>query len=95
MKFTIQGTSIENTVISVKDVLYKNKKYNYKPSITVKDTNGKKLKSGTDYKVSYQIFEDGKWQSVSKSDLYKSKRLKLNSKNPEVFLRAKITGKGN
>lgn len=95
VKFTIQGTSIENTVISVKDVLYKNKKYNYKPSITVKDTNGKKLKSGTDYKVSYQIFEDGKWQSVSKSDLYKSKRLKLNSKNPEAFLRVKITGKGN
>ncbi len=36
-------------VVAAKDVVYKNKKGNWKSSVTVTDSAGKKLKAGTDY----------------------------------------------
>ena len=61
VKFTIVGADITSqTCIAAEDVLYKNKKNNYVPKITLVDQlTGKKLAPKTDYKVvRYEIWDE-------------------------------------
>ena len=61
IKFTIVGADLsEQNAIITEDVLYKNKKNNYIPKLSVSDKNtGKKLALKTDYKiVGYKIWDE-------------------------------------
>ena len=61
IKFTIVGADIsKQNAITTEDVLYKNKKNNYIPKLSVSDKNtGKKLAIKTDYKiVGYKIWDE-------------------------------------
>ena len=60
---TVYYTIIKSTLamdgvsMTAKNVKYTSKNSNYKTSVTVKDVNGKKLTSGTDYKVTkYMVY---------------------------------------
>lgn len=50
VKFNIIGSDLYELDITAKDVVWKNKANICKPVITLTDSNGKKLKAGTDYK---------------------------------------------
>ncbi|MBQ8278238.1 MAG: InlB B-repeat-containing protein [Roseburia sp.] len=48
--FTIIGSDLSVTTMTAKDIVYKNKAGTCKTTITLYDTDGKKLSAGTDYK---------------------------------------------
>ena len=88
-----RGTIKSNTV-TVKNNIYEDVKYNYRTIVEVTDSNGKELKNKTDYLVYYQIKEDGKWITLSKSAIFENSRLKLTAANPVAEMRVKIVGIG-
>lgn len=49
-EFSITPGDLENTTLTLKDVTYQNQAGKCKPSVVIKDTNGKTLNSGTDYR---------------------------------------------
>jgi hypothetical protein len=52
--FTIQPSSLDNiTSITAADVRFRNRKENYRTTLTLVDSNGKKLSEGTDYVVTW------------------------------------------
>lgn len=59
--YTIVRTNIDSATMYVNDVVYKNKKNNYKTTVKLVDANGKALSAGKDYdkELFYFYHEDG------------------------------------
>ena len=53
--FSISPKSIAVTTVTVKDIVLNTKAGKYRSTPAVTDTNGKKLKAGTDYTVTYEL----------------------------------------
>ena len=63
-QFSITQKDINDTSLTVKDIVLNSKAGKYRSTPAVKDTNGKTLKANTDYTVSYYLGE----QELSASD---------------------------
>lgn len=95
-------TNLAGLKVTAPDVKYQNKANIYKSATTVTDLNGKKLKAGTDYTVSY-TYEEHVFVSLvgNKTGMtLRSQGEEVNPENKDIIpvgavLRATITGKGN
>lgn len=54
--FTITGSDISKLSITASDKVYKKKSGNFSTSVVITDTDGKKLKAGTDYEKAYKYY---------------------------------------
>lgn len=63
--FKITPSDISKLNITAADVVYKNKKGKFTTSVVITDTDGKKLKAGTDYEKSYKYYY---YESVNLAD---------------------------
>lgn len=83
---------------AVKEIPYSTKQNNFKQSIKLVDVNGKKLKSGTDYTVTYYRAEETETETIytkiTKKMVDSKGRIKL-TLNEQVGIKVVITGKGN
>lgn len=75
--FDIVGSDLNRTKITATDVVWQNKANICKPVITLTDSNGKKLKAGTDYDktIEYTYVKDVEvTQVVNKKTVYKLRK---------------------
>lgn len=82
--FIIHPADISHTSVMATDIVYANRSDICKPSITVYDTNGKKLVPGRDYSKNIEYFKNGS-VPVTRNEVIPSGTL----------ITAKITGAGN
>ncbi len=80
--FHIEPKHIVETEITVKDIVLNTKPGKYRSTPVVKDTDGKKLKAGVDYIVSYEL----DFEPIGPKD-------RITDPNTEIIVR--VTGQGN
>ena len=80
--FHIEPKHIVDTMITVKDIVLNTKAGKYRSTPVVTDTDGKKLKAGVDYTVSYEL----DFEPLGPKD-------RITEEDTEIIVR--VTGKGN
>ena len=88
LSFKVATAKLENTQMTASDVVYTGKAGKWKPTITLYDTNGRKLAAGTDYdtrNITYSYEVDGEVKEATNDTVLEA--------GTEVI--ATVTGKGN
>lgn len=93
--FTITGSDISRLSMTASDKVYKNKKGNFSTAVVITDTDGKKLKAGTDYEKTFKYYY---YESVELADgTQKEAGTEVDSKDivpVGAVLEVVVTGKG-
>ncbi|MCQ2517773.1 MAG: DUF6273 domain-containing protein [Lachnospiraceae bacterium] len=96
--FVITEANFDKVKITVSDKEYQNKKGKWKSSVTITDTNGKKLKAGKDYDKKITYSYDGKATVKNgKKEIVRYPGEKINSKDiipAGTIVRVTVKGKG-
>ena len=91
LPFTILPADIGTCTIEAKDILYKDARNNYKVLPVLTNTEGKKLKAGTDYEKECLYYTEDAYGNQTPVS---AERINIRSEK-EIVMAVTVTGKGN